>query len=135
MTMSRGSVGAGDGREGVRAARRDDDEVAPLGGDDVLPGQGLGGAVEHEEHLGGVVVPVRARAVGSIGEGDALGGQCPSGRAAVGQQLHCGGSAPDHLGLAIADDDGLSNLGRNSDIPGPLDIGTDLVRRGRAARH
>lgn len=32
-------VGAGDGREGVRAARRDDDEVAPLGADDVLPGQ------------------------------------------------------------------------------------------------
>ncbi|MER7564641.1 hypothetical protein ABTZ93_16990 [Streptomyces sp. NPDC097941] len=28
-----------------------------------------------------------------------------------------------------------SNFGMNNDIPGPADIGTDLLRRGRAARH
>jgi hypothetical protein len=52
------------GGEGVGQARRDDDEVAAFGGDDLVSGQELGGAVEQVEQFGGVGVVVWLGAVG-----------------------------------------------------------------------
>jgi hypothetical protein len=110
MTMRMSASAPRGGGEGVRHARRHDDEVAALGRDDLLAGQELGLAVDHVEHLGRALVQMGGGAVGTAGEGDALGGQCAAGRAAVGQQFDGAGGAADHLGLGIADDHGRVEL-------------------------
>jgi hypothetical protein len=104
-------VVAGGGSEGVREARRDDDEVSAFGGDDPVSRQELGGTVKQVEQLGGVGMAVRPGTVGATAERDALRGQGTAGGAGIGQQADSGGGPADDLGVGGADDHGLSEAG------------------------
>jgi hypothetical protein len=104
-------VVTGNGGEGVGHAGRDDEEVAALGRDDLVAGQDLGGAVEEKEQLSRIGVVVWFRAVGPVGEGDALGGQCAARGAGIGQETHGRGGPADDFGIGGADDHGLGEAG------------------------
>ncbi|MGZ4435972.1 MAG: hypothetical protein ACXVW7_20475 [Trebonia sp.] len=54
-------------------------------GDDTVPDQQVERAVEDVEQLGGMVVPVRHRAIGAAAERDAVAAQRACGGAAIGQ--------------------------------------------------
>lgn len=91
----------------MRAIRRHDDQIAALGGDHVVAGEHLGGAVQQIEHLGGAVVHMRAGTVGARREGDAHGGQRTAGGVAVRQQPYGDGVPADHLGPGLPHQRGL----------------------------
>lgn len=106
-----GGAGRG-GTEGVVTTRWDDQEVAGAGGDDLRSDQQVERSVDDEEQFGGVVVSMGDRAVGAVGELDAVGAERAVAGAGVGLEIVA--DLGQVLGFAGADDDWVVRVGGES---------------------
>jgi hypothetical protein len=94
--------GAGRGTERVRHHRWHHQEVAGLGGGDLVAGQDLERSVQDEEQFGGPGVVVRHRAVRALAQGQPLTAQRSPGGAGVGIRPDDVGLGAERLGVGLA---------------------------------
>lgn len=70
--------------ERMRHPRRHHQQIPAPRDDDILPGQQVERTIQDVEQLGGMIVPVRHRAIGTAAERDPVAAQRPRGRTAIG---------------------------------------------------